>query len=95
MLLSDLKKAEPLFREYHVGFAGIFGSYARGEQTEKSDLDLLVRFTKVPGLFTFAHFRRELSRTLGVSVDLLTEQAISPYIREVVLREVKPIYGTR
>jgi hypothetical protein len=59
-----------LRREYAVFSLGLFGSYVRGEQHNQSDLDVLVEFSKVPGILRFLALERDLSQLLGVSVDL-------------------------
>ncbi len=74
---------------------GIFGSMARGEAKKKSDIDLIVRFSKRKSLLAMVRLERELTKALGRKVDLLTEAAISPYIREKVLKEMQVIYGSR
>ncbi|HEY4514981.1 MAG TPA: nucleotidyltransferase family protein [Candidatus Paceibacterota bacterium] len=76
-------------------FAGIFGSRARGNASVNSDLDLLVRFKEPQGLLRLSALRRQLSHELGVEVDLVTEGALSPYIRENVMKDLKTIYGAR
>ena len=55
---------------------GIFGSYARHEETTTSDIDLLVKFKKTPSLLQLIKIENELSEILGFKVDLLTEGAI-------------------
>ena len=67
----------------------IFGSHARGEAGEKSDLDLIVEFAPEAeiGLFAFARLRRRLSELLGKEVDLVTPEAIRPEMREEIFRE--------
>ena len=67
---------------------GLFGSVSRGEETEKSDIDLLVKFAKRKSLLAVVKLERELSEALGKKVDLLTEAAISPYIRENIFRDL-------
>ena len=71
---------------------GLFGSYASGEQRPDSDLDLLVDFSDRKSLLTLVRIERELSESLGIKVDLLTEQAISPYLIDRVKSELKVIY---
>jgi len=71
---------------------GIFGSMARGEATEQSDIDLLVRFSKRKSLLALVRLEREASAVLGRKVDLLTEAAISPYLRDRIKRELRVIY---
>ena len=63
---------------------GIFGSYARGEAMPDSDLDVLVDFGERKSLLTLVRIERELSENLGLKVDLLTEQAISPYLIDII-----------
>ena len=74
---------------------GVFGSMSRGEAKKKSDIDLLVRFSKRKSLLAMVRLERELSEALGRKVDLLTEPAISPYMRERVLKEMQVVYGSR
>ena len=67
----------------------IFGSHARGQAGEKSDLDLIVEFAPEAeiGLFAFARLRRRLSELLGKEVDLVTPEAIRPEMRDEIFRE--------
>ena len=68
---QQLRAEMPILRaRYHVERLGICGSYVRQEQTEESDLDLLVTFTETPGLFEFIGLKHYLEDTLGLSVDL-------------------------
>lgn len=78
-----------------VSMLGVFGSVARGDATEQSDIDLLVRFSKRKGLLAVVRLERILSEVLGRKVDLLTEGAISPYIRENILKDLQVLYGSR
>jgi len=68
---DELRAELPYLRErYDVDRLGICGSYVRGEQTEGSDLDLLVTFTETPGLLDFVGLKHHLEDTLDISVDL-------------------------
>jgi uncharacterized protein len=78
---------DELRSDYHVSQIGIFGSYVRGENTAKSDLDVLVDFDVVPGLLTFVRLKNHLSALVGVSVDLVMKRALKPYIGKKVLQE--------
>lgn len=91
-LTARLRQELPRLRqEYFVRTLGIFGSYVRGEQKKSSDLDVLVEFTRVPGLFRFLELERELSRVLGIPVDLVQKEAMKPTIGKRILQEVQPV----
>ena len=70
----------------------IFGSFGRGDAGPNSDVDLIVEFSNPTGLLALVRLERELEEVLGRSVDLLTERAISPHLRERILREQRVIY---
>lgn len=81
-----------ILSEYDVQKIGIFGSYAKGVQMPDSDLDVLVNFKNVKSLLTLVRIERELSESIGVKVDLLTEQSVSPYLIDRIKSELKVIY---
>lgn len=83
---------ERICRRNDVAMIALFGSTARGEETTESDLDFLVKFGKRKSLLAVVKLERELSESLGKKVDLLTEAAISPYIRDNILRDLTVIY---
>ena len=68
-ILNHLKGYQPVS-------IGIFGSFARGESTEDSDIDILVKFKVAPSLLTLIKLENELSDLLGIKVDLITTGAI-------------------
>ena len=72
--------------------ASVFGSYARGDAEETSDLGLLVEFEPSISLITFVRYKRELEKLLGKKVDLLTPASISPYILPSIEKDLKIIY---
>ncbi len=66
----------------------LFGSLARGEATEESDIDLLVEFSKPIGLLRFVALKRLLGEVvLGRPVDLVTPKALKPQLRDWILKE--------
>ena len=71
----------------------IFGSYARGEQKEASDLDVIVEFEKRKSLLELVGIEQELEDALGIKVDLLTRASISPYLIERIEKESKVVFG--
>jgi hypothetical protein len=71
--LQNLKKQiAPLAKEYGMSYVAVFGSTARGENTKKSDLDLLVRFKKTIGLIRFCSIEVELGQKLKKKVDMVS-----------------------
>lgn len=73
---------------FSVSWIGIFGSVARGEQTEASDIDISVEFSRPVRFFMFLELEEYLSVTLGAPVDLVTPDAFKPVIRNRVAAEV-------
>ena len=89
---SENKELIQLCRKNGIAKIGVFGSAARGTATEESDLDLLVQFSESQSLLTHVRVERELSRLFGKKVDLLTEAAISPYLRDIIKSELQVLY---
>jgi len=90
----DASKVIEICRRNDVAMLGVFGSVARGEATVQSDIDLLVRFSKQKSLLGAADLAIQIEAAVGKRVDLFTEAAISPYIRDQVKRELQIIYET-
>jgi len=77
----------PVLRKYDVKRASLFGSIARGEETEKSDIDILVEFEGRKSLLDLAGLKIELEEKLKRKVDVLTYKSIHPLLRERILSE--------
>jgi hypothetical protein len=77
-------------QKYHVQQMGLFGSFVRGEQTEASDVDVLVEFEPSArfGLLTFCQLENELSDLLNRKVDLVMKDGLKPRIGDRILQEV-------
>ena len=92
-----VKKIIPILKKQGVKKAALFGSQARGEATEKSDVDLLVEFSKnkEPGLFGFVGFKLELEKKLQRRVDILTYNSIHPLLKDIIISDQKIIYEKR
>jgi len=82
------KHKDELKEKYSVKEIGIFGSFARGEATEDSDIDILVEFEKPIGLFKFLELEEYLSNLIGREVDLVSKKALKPHIGKHILEEV-------
>ncbi|HPO35364.1 MAG TPA: nucleotidyltransferase family protein [Candidatus Paceibacterota bacterium] len=86
---EKLRELKPLLQEkYKVSEIGIFGSYVRGEQKKRSDLDVLVDFYEVPDLWSYIELQDFLLKKLKVKVDLVMKSALKPYIGKIILQEV-------
>ncbi|MBI5428229.1 MAG: nucleotidyltransferase family protein [Nitrospinae bacterium] len=86
--LNDIKtKILPVLRNHRIKRAGLFGSCARGEITDKSDVDVLVEIEDEISLFDFIDIKLELEEALGRKVDLVEYGAIKPTLRERILKE--------
>ena len=79
---------EELGGKYKVKEIGIFGSYIRGGQRKRSDIDILVEFEEPIGFLKFMELEEYLKNLLGTKVDLVTKEALKPYIGEYILQEV-------
>ncbi|MDY6936159.1 MAG: nucleotidyltransferase family protein [Cyanobacteriota bacterium] len=77
-----------LLERYKVAQIGIFGSYARREQTEASDVDVLVEFFETPSLLKFINLENYLGDNLGVKVDLVHKAGLKSRIGDRILAEV-------
>ncbi len=88
-ILQILREHQPALTErYGVQSLAIFGSVARDEATEASDVDLLVEFSRPVGLFDLFALQDELEAILGRPVDVGTQASLKPRVRERVLEEV-------
>lgn len=87
---KQLETLKPLLKKkYQVATIGIFGSYTRGEQNPKSDIDILIEFSENAhiGFFKFLELEEFLTKKLQVKVDLVTKNALKPAIKEQILKE--------
>ncbi len=89
-ILLKLREELPLLRtQYYVTSLEVFGSYVRNEQTPKSDLDILVTFSKAPSLFKFIELEDLLSGLLGVKVDLVMKSSLKTNIGRRIISEAQ------
>ena len=72
---------------------GVFGSYARGENNENSDLDILISFKRKISLLKLVQIQQELSDKLGIKVDLVTENGLkNPRLKNYIKKDLISIY---
>jgi len=77
-----------LNRQFHVDKIGVFGSYARGKQKKRSDVDFLVTFDADISLFTLGGLYEYLKEIMGANVDVVPREDLRPELRESVMKEV-------
>lgn len=85
------RKILPILRRYDVARAAIFGSLVRGENKERSDLDLLVEFEGEKSLLDLAGLKVELEELLKMKVDVLTYDSLHPLLKNRILSEQEAI----
>jgi len=86
-ILEALASQRSLLDRYGISAISLFGSVARGEATEESDIDLLVEFSQPIGLLQFVELKRLLEEFLGRPVDLVTPKSLKPQLRDRILKE--------
>jgi predicted nucleotidyltransferase len=80
-------------KSYNPEFIGLFGSFARGDNSVHSDIDILIRFQTTLSLLKLIKIENELSELLGLKVDLVTEGAIkNERIRKSIQQDLQIIY---
>ena len=80
-------------KQYHPSMVGVFGSYARNEQTKFSDIDVLIDFKSALSLLQIVHIEQELSEILGIKVDLVTMASLkNAKIKEYIKKDLQVIY---
>lgn len=87
-ILHVLRQHKPeLQRKYPIGKLGVFGSYARGEATEKSDIDIAVEITGPMGL-DFVTMADEIEELFGIKTDVVPLRAIKPQYMVYVQKDI-------
>lgn len=74
-------------RDFDVATLRLFGSFARNQAHSKSDVDLLVKFTNTPNYDQFMDLKFYLEEMLGLDVDLVTDDAVRPELRQKIEKE--------
>jgi len=94
MTAEDIgRKISPLLRENGVEYAALFGSAARGELRADSDVDIIVRYGKTPGLLAYIGLAQALEDTLHAKVDLVTENSLNNSLAIAVKKDLRVLYG--
>lgn len=78
---------------YNPTRIGVFGSVARGDSTEKSDIDILYSFQETVGMFKLISLQLELENKLNAKVDLVSEKYVNPKLKSSIMSDLRIIYG--
>ncbi len=93
MRIEKIKKdILPIFKKYQVKKASIFGSFARGEDNLKSDIDFLIEFERGKTLLDLISLEESLTKKLKRKVDVITYNSINPSLKKNILRDEIKIF---
>lgn len=96
MTLEELQqKTKPIFEKYRVKYAGVFGSFARGEDKTDSDIDIMIDYYRPFSLLKLIGLENDLKDLLQKKVDIVTENGASKYMKSRMLKDLKVFYGQR
>lgn len=84
---------KPILLSFEIKRASLFGSFVKGNDTETSDVDLLVEFGEGKSLFDLIRLEMKIEEVLNRKVDVITFNSIHPYLKESILSEQVVIYG--
>lgn len=90
-ILNKLKELRPfLQKKFYINNLGLFGSYVREENSNLSDIDILIEYdeTKPFSLFTLIDLENFLTEVFGTKVDLVNKKSIKPALKENIMNEV-------
>lgn len=87
--LRDILQAhtDVLRNRFHVDSLSVFGSVSKGSARPDSDIDILVRYHKTPGIFDFLDLKQYIEVIVGRPVDLVTEGALKRQLKNEIIRE--------
>lgn len=89
------KKIVPILKRQGVIKAAIFGSAARNEMNQNSDIDILVKLSKTKTLLDFVGLKLEIEDKLGKNVDLISYGGIHPLLKDIILKGQRVIYDNQ
>ncbi len=93
--LFDSPQFKNLCKQNGIIYLGLFGSHARGEEHDNSDIDLLVEYSDPVGYLTHAKVENMLADSLKKPVDLVFRKSIKPRIRPYIMKDLKTVYEKR
>ena len=94
--IEEIKeKITPILKEEGITRSALFGSVVRGEDTDESDVDILIEAPEGMGLFKFVALERRLGEAVGKKVDLVTYRSLHRLLKDRILAEQVSVYEQR
>ena len=87
-----IKTIVDYLKQYKVIEIGIFGSFARNEMTDKSDIDILVEYSRGTTILDIVKMKQELNELIGRKIDLVSKRAVRKRIMENILTDLQTVY---
>ncbi len=92
-LLFDQSQLDAIFEKYGIRDVAVFGSFGRGDATDKSDVDFLVTFPPNTTLFDVSQLHQELVELLGRNVDLVSRRCLSTRLARRIANDVRDVHA--
>jgi hypothetical protein len=83
---------QSICKENDIQYLGLFGSYARNEARQDSDIDLLVEFRTIKSFFELARIKKTLEKTLDKKVDLVLKKSLKDSLKPFIYQDLQPLY---
>lgn len=91
-ILIDSKKVSAVCEKEDINYLGLFGSFARGEENEKSDVDILINFNEVKSFFQLGRIQETLENLFNRKVDLILKDNLKESLKNYILQDLVTLY---
>lgn len=93
IIRNSQAQVDKICEDAGITYLALFGSQARGDENDLSDVDLLVEFKETPSLIGFIQTKQKFEKIFNKKVDLVTRNSLSKYLKPYILQDLKTIYG--
>ena len=93
ILNTAQEKINTICQDAGITYLALFGSQARGDASDSSDVDLLVEFKETPGLISFIRTKQQFEAVFKKKVDLITKSGLSKYVQPYIQKDLQQLYG--